>query len=107
MKGTTVLTASRWVVTALALMTVLALVVGVRPRALAEETGRAPLTSGVCFLCDGSFTAAAAAPSADHVLPVSVVLNITLILALTPLRMVVEAPYALSTARPPSPPPRA
>ncbi|MGH2603838.1 MAG: hypothetical protein ACRDJ9_31195, partial [Dehalococcoidia bacterium] len=58
---------ARWAVTALALLIVLALVLGVRPRVIAEESGFSQAQAGVCLLCDGGATAATVAPAADSV----------------------------------------
>jgi hypothetical protein len=100
------LATSRWVLTALALITALALVLGVRPRVLAQEVGVAPIETGVCFLCDGSVSAAAIAPAADVALPPAFV---TILIAALLLPTLVAAPriHGRDTAAPPLPPPRA
>jgi hypothetical protein len=97
---------SRWVLTALALITALALVLGMRPRVLAREVGVAPIETGVCFLCDGSVSAAAIAPAAEVALPAAFV---TILVAALLLPTVIAAPHywGRSTAAPPLPPPRA
>jgi hypothetical protein len=106
MGSTTVAATSRWVLTALALITALALVLGVQPRVLVQEIGVAPIEAGVCFLCDGSVSAAAMAPAAESVLPSALV---TILLAALLLPALVASAHLLGrdTAAPPFPPPRA
>jgi hypothetical protein len=98
---------ARWAVTALALLTVFALVLGVRPRVIAEQSGFSPAQTGVCFLCDGAATAATVAPAAD-----SVSLGLAAPMLVFPCAIVVDrsdplAPAGLGNAPPPQPPPRA
>ena len=61
------LTSGRLSVTLAALLVAVALMLGVRPRALARQVGPAPVDPAVCVLCDGSVTAAAVAPASDMV----------------------------------------
>jgi hypothetical protein len=96
-----------WAVRLVALLAVLALVAGVRPRVLAEEHGSAPAERSICVLCDGGATAATVAPSVD-----SVALNPSLLTLPAPLGLVVapvpaQIPPGIASARPPAPPPRA
>jgi hypothetical protein len=96
----------RWTVTALALVTVLALVFGVQPRTLVKEVGVAPIETGVCFLCDGSISAAAVAPAAEIVIPTALA-TIVFAALLLPV-LVVPSPHPeRDAAVPPLPPPRA
>jgi hypothetical protein len=67
MKRASLIAAARTLGVALALIVALALVAGVRPRVLAYQSGPPPLDSAVCLLCDGSASAALAAPSVDLV----------------------------------------
>jgi hypothetical protein len=92
--------------TALALITALALVLGVRPRVLAEEVGVAPIEAGVCFLCDGSVSAATIAPVAEVVLP-PVFVTILIAALLLPTLLAASPICGRDTAAPPLPPPRA
>jgi hypothetical protein len=96
---------SRWVLTALALITALALVIGVRPRVLAREVGVAPIETGVCFLCDGSVSAAAIAPAAEVALPPTFV-TILIAALLLPTLVAAHRIRGRDTAAPPLPPPR-
>jgi hypothetical protein len=90
-----------------ALLTALALVAGVRPRALAQETGAIPLVSDACFLCDGTATAAAAAPSANSVAHVAPALAPAPVLAEAHVSRAVALVPDATSSMPPVPPPRA
>jgi hypothetical protein len=106
MGSRTAVATARWSLTALALIMALALVLGVRPRVLAQEVGVAPIETGACFLCDGSASAATVAPVADVALPTALV---TLLIAALLLPTLVTSPRVRGrdTAAPPFPPPRA
>jgi hypothetical protein len=90
-----------------ALLTTFALIAGVRPRALAEETGAIPLMSDACFLCDGAATAAAAAPSANSVAHVVPALAPAPVLAEAPASPAIALVPGATSSMPPVPPPRA
>lgn len=51
----------------LALLAMWALVIGIKPRVLAQEQGPAPQEAGVCYICSGAPAAASAAPATDSV----------------------------------------
>jgi hypothetical protein len=106
MRSRVTLATSRWVLFGLALITALALVLGMRPRVLAREVGVAPIETGVCFLCDGSVSAAAIAPAAEIVLPAAFV---TILIAALLLPTLVATPRirGRGAAAPLLPPPRA
>jgi hypothetical protein len=90
-----------------ALLTMFALIAGVRPRALAQETGPIPLASDACFLCDGTATAAAAAPSATSVAHATPALAPAPVLAEAPVSPAVALAPGATASMPPVPPPRA
>jgi hypothetical protein len=96
--------ASRWAVTALALIVAVALVVGIQPRTLAQEVGVGPLESTACFLCDGATTAATIAPASGSVHSASIAPLAFVILLLVP-GLVIQHPLAGRAAAPPLPPP--
>jgi hypothetical protein len=105
MDGRTIRLGARWSVTALALIVVLALVLGLRPRILAEQVGVAPTDGAACFLCDGSATAATIAP-VGRILP-TVIPPLTLLgAAMLLLPALTLAAPGLGSAPPPPPPPR-
>jgi hypothetical protein len=99
--------ALRFVLTAAALIVALALVAGVRPRVLAEETGVAPLSSSTCFLCDGAATAATVAPAAHAVAPTTPAPAPTLALSEAPVSLTLATVPGHPAESPPVPPPRA
>jgi hypothetical protein len=106
MGSKTIAATPRWALTTLALLTALALVLGVQPRVLAQEVGVAPIESGICFLCDGSVSAAAMAPAAESVLPLAFV---TILFAALMLPALVASTHVhgRDAAVPLLPPPRA
>jgi hypothetical protein len=90
-----------------ALLVVLALAGGVRPRVLAQEHGPVPSQSSVCLLCDGSATAATVAPSVE-----SAAVGSPQLVLLVPSTIDVTldqrpALASLAAVTPPPPPPRA
>ncbi|MGE0543422.1 MAG: hypothetical protein AB7R89_24950 [Dehalococcoidia bacterium] len=105
MGSKTIAVTSRWTLTALALITVLALVFGLQPRVLAQEVGVAPIESGRCFLCDGSVSAAAMAAPAESVLPAALVTMLFAALLL-PTLVAATGLHGRATVAPPLPPPR-
>jgi hypothetical protein len=101
-----VLAASHWLLAALALITALAMVFGVRPRALAQEIGVVPIETGVCFLCDASATAAATAPAAEGAVPASLLTVLVIALAWFHRIAPPSDHRGLGTSPPLLPPPR-
>lgn len=106
MQHRTVLAASQWLLATLALITALAMVTGVRPRVLVQEIGVAPIEAGVCFLCDGSTTAAAIAPAAEGAVPASLLTVLVIALAWLPHSAPPSGHRGLGTCPPLLPPPR-
>jgi hypothetical protein len=99
--------ALRCAVTAAALVVALALVAGVRPRVLAEETGVAPMSSNACFLCDGAASAASAAPAGHVVGPALPAPAPGPLLSEAPTTRTIDEAPEFAGDPPPAPPPRA
>jgi hypothetical protein len=94
-------------ITAAAALVLVALVVGVRPRALAQEQGAAPMTSSACYVCNGATSAADVAPAMHSVAAALPAPLPALPGLLMPLGIVLRVAPSPPLAPPRSPPPRA
>lgn len=101
------LATAHWAMAVAALFVALALVVGVRPRVIVEQSGDLLVSAQTCVLCDGAATAATVAPATDTVIAVAPLLLAIWAIVWLPVVLAADAPRRRIATRPPAPPPRA